>query len=144
MLTSEELKRRIDAARTLRGLTQEALSELVAADGLGKTTVGRVERGEMDLRKAVRNSLCEHLDVPAWWFTDDYVVIERAATSQLDRIEAKLDAALAELSPAASGAAASSLDPGDVVAPQREDDAPSPASGLRTSQPPDRPAADGG
>lgn len=69
-LSVEELKRRIDAARTIRGLRQVDLAELLEADGHGKHDVGRLERGDLPLTRALRRSLAEHLKVPERWFTD--------------------------------------------------------------------------
>lgn len=73
MLTPEELKRRIDAARTLRGLRQVDLAELLEADGHGKHDVGRLERGEIPFSAALRRSLAHHLEVPEAWFVDEHV-----------------------------------------------------------------------
>lgn len=69
MLEPEELKRRIEAARILRGLRQVDLSPLLEADGLGKTDLGRIERGEVPMRRIHRDALARHLRVPEWWFT---------------------------------------------------------------------------
>jgi hypothetical protein len=66
---ASELKRRIDAARTLRGMGQTDLATLAWGDGLGKHDVGRIERGKMDLQRVHREVLVRHLRVPDWWFT---------------------------------------------------------------------------
>lgn len=99
MLETDELKRRIDAARTIRGLRQVDLAALVESDGLGKQTVGRLERGDIPLTRALRRSLADHLAVPESWFVDDHLDLNGGAqdTGQLDRIEAKLDLLLTAL-----------------------------------------------
>lgn len=81
MLDPEEIKRRLDAARTLRGLKQTDLAELVHADGLGKHDVGRLERGSIPLTRALRDSLCRHLRVPEAWFTDPDLDLEDTGRS---------------------------------------------------------------
>lgn len=92
MLSDEERKRRIEAARVLRGISQKKLNELVAGDGLDKLAAGRAERGEIPLSRALRDSLCRHLRVPSWWFTDAEIVLEErqpdSIEQRLDRIEA--------------------------------------------------------
>ena len=70
MLPAEEIKRRVEAARILRGLSQKQLAELVHADGLGKHDVGRLERGDLPLTRALRDALIRHLRVPDRWFSD--------------------------------------------------------------------------
>lgn len=100
MLTTSELKRRIDAARTLRGLTQEELGQRFADEGFGRHDVGRIERGRMPLMGARRRTLALVLDVPESWFTDDYLDLAGTAPwprTQIDRLEAKLDRLLAVL-----------------------------------------------
>lgn len=72
-LPTEELKRRIDAARTLRGLKQKELAGLLEEDGLGKHDVGRLERGELDLRRVHLDALTRHLQMPEWWFTAEEI-----------------------------------------------------------------------
>lgn len=69
VLEPQELKRRIDAARRLRGLRQIDLAELLEADGHGKTDVGRLERGELRFSPSLRRSLAYHLGVSEGWFT---------------------------------------------------------------------------
>lgn len=72
MLDTEELKRRLDALRRLRGLRQEDLAQLVHEDGFGKHDVGRIERGDPTLpfSPGLRRSIAGHLGVPERWFTD--------------------------------------------------------------------------
>lgn len=69
MLAAEELKRRIEAARILRGIHQTELDRLFDEDGLGKKA-GRLERGDLALSRALLDGLIRHLKVPERWFTD--------------------------------------------------------------------------
>lgn len=70
MLDKDELKRRIDAFRTLRGLTQVDLAELFASKGHGSQELGRLERGALPLTEIRRRSLAEILEVPERWFVE--------------------------------------------------------------------------
>jgi hypothetical protein len=71
-LKRDEIKRRIEGARILRGISQAKLNELGAADGFGREEMGRVERGELDFRPGKHlDPLCRYLMVPRWWFTAD-------------------------------------------------------------------------
>lgn len=69
-LPATELKRRIEAARILRGITQVTLNEMFEADGLDKTEAGRLERGKLDLSRASLEALARNLRVPREWFTE--------------------------------------------------------------------------
>ena len=69
----EEISRRIKAARELRGIEQTELSEQLAADGLGKSEAGRIERGDLPLTRVRREALMRRLGVPERWFTSDSV-----------------------------------------------------------------------
>lgn len=73
VVDQQMLKQRIDAARALRGVTQAQLNKLFEADGLGKHDVGRLERGELPLRRIHLDALIRHLRVPEWWFTQDEI-----------------------------------------------------------------------
>jgi len=73
MLSSEETKRRMEAARKLRGLSQAELGELFEADDLGKMDPQQIERGRMLLRGARLVAACKHLRVPERWFTAEDV-----------------------------------------------------------------------
>jgi transcriptional regulator with XRE-family HTH domain len=75
VLDSHELKRRLDAARRLRGMKQTDLAELLVAEGFGKHDVGRLERGELALQRKFIDALCRHLRVPERWFTEPDVDI---------------------------------------------------------------------
>ena len=68
-LPPDELKRRIHAARVLRGVTQEKLEEQLAEQGLGKREAGRVERGEISFQRVHRLMFADALRVPERWFT---------------------------------------------------------------------------
>lgn len=122
-LPTEELKRRIDAARTLRGLKQRELADLLETDGLGKHDVGRLERGDLDLRRVHLDALMRHLDMPEWWFTDERIELrdELPATieDRLAAIERRLGQDYADLDEASRGLSAL----GDTP------DEPDPASG---------------
>lgn len=82
------LKQRIDAARTLRGITQVELNKLFDADGLGKHDVGRLERGELPLRRIHLDALVRHLRVPEWWFTADEIEFPDAQPGFAQIVEA--------------------------------------------------------
>lgn len=96
MLPPEELRRRIDAARTLKGLRQSDLAQLLVEDGHGKHDVGRLERGDIPLSRALKHSLAEHLGVPEEWFTADSIDPGQThgvdIAARLDALEAKLTA----------------------------------------------------
>ena len=99
MLEAEELKRRIEAARTLRGLKQTELAALLAEDGLGKSDLGRIERGDMTMQRIHRDAIARHLGVPDEWLTEPDVdtIVRPASPTQLDRLEAMLAAVVAHL-----------------------------------------------
>ncbi len=63
----------MEAARILRGIDQRQLGELFAADGLGKSDPGRIERGQIPLDNARLAAACRHLRVPESWFTAESV-----------------------------------------------------------------------
>jgi hypothetical protein len=90
-LGADELKRRIEAARILRGLEQTELDGLFDADGLGKSA-SRMERGKLPLTRARLDGLIRHLRVPEGWFTEpdvDRLVYPEAGASPLpDRLSA--------------------------------------------------------
>lgn len=100
MLSQQVLKQRIEAARTLRGITQTALDGLFDADGLGKSA-GRIERGALEMQRAHRDAFCRHLKVPARWFNspdvDEIVGYVELLPDYLSRDE--LSAAAALLAP---------------------------------------------
>lgn len=100
MLGKDVLKRRVEAARILRGLSQPDLDKRFAKDGLGKTAAGRVERGELDMQRAHRDAFCRHLGVPERWFSEpdvDVVVGLRPAELSVDEVRATLEQLLAGL-----------------------------------------------
>lgn len=73
MLSDDEAKRRIEAARILRGLTQDELDKLGAADGLGKQELSRTERGELDLTRVRKEVFARLLKLPVEWFEDESI-----------------------------------------------------------------------
>lgn len=91
MLAPDELRRRIDAARTLRGMKQTDLAEKMAQDGLGKYDLGRIERGDerLPFSASHRRSLAHHLRVPEAWFTepDADTLIHEPAPELEERID---------------------------------------------------------
>lgn len=68
MLSKAEAKRRVEAARILRGYTQETLDALGAADGLDKQELSRTERGELDSTRVRREVFARLLELPLEWF----------------------------------------------------------------------------
>ena len=74
MLGKTVLKQRVEAARTLRGISQTDLDLRFAQDGLGKAA-GRIERGELVMQRAHRDAFCRHLGVPERWFSEPDVDI---------------------------------------------------------------------
>lgn len=69
----EEMRRRIVAARVLRGLDQRELQRRLADAGLGRQELGRLERGEFTMTRVRRLALCDVLNVPEEWFTAETV-----------------------------------------------------------------------
>lgn len=70
MLSTDELQRRLDAARTLRDLKQTELAALMHDDGIPKYDLGKIERGEKALRRMHIDSITRHLRIPEYWLTD--------------------------------------------------------------------------
>jgi hypothetical protein len=114
-LGAPELKRRIEAARLLRAISQETLDERFGEDGLGKKAAGRLERGDLELTRALLDGLVRHLRMPEAWFTaknfdevlysggDGQLAVEMVAIrSGLDRLLAARDQAMRELGPLAT------------------------------------------
>jgi transcriptional regulator with XRE-family HTH domain len=94
VLDKAELKNRIDALRTLRGLTQVDLAELFAAKGHGTQELGRLERGALPLTDIRKRTLAEILDVPERFFEEEHLdltdVADDVPHTQLDRLERTL------------------------------------------------------
>lgn len=101
MLSDDELRRRLIAARTLRGLTQTDLGELLKQDGLGKHDPGRIERGGLTMQRAHREAFAHHLGVPTTWFTepDVDVIVGLAPRPEISpgTLRGILEQALAEI-----------------------------------------------
>lgn len=72
-MDSEDVKRRIEAGRILRGIDQVAMDRLGHAEGLGKQELGRLERGKLPFTRVHRDVLCRVLRLPAWWFTAETI-----------------------------------------------------------------------
>lgn len=102
VLDPDETRRRIVALRTFRGITQADLAGLMEKDGLNKTDLGKIERGEMELRAANRKSIADHLHVDERWLIDpdlDGLIgdaeaqaagredVEQRIVERLDRVE---------------------------------------------------------
>lgn len=115
MLDAEELKRRLEAARVLRGLTQTQLADLLVQDGLGKHDLGRIERGSMTMQRVHRDAIARHLKVPERWLTDpdvDVVVgLKPDVSTQTDAL-GLLERALPDLVPELRQALAEAPSPG--------------------------------
>jgi transcriptional regulator with XRE-family HTH domain len=101
VLDTAELKRRMEAARILRGFDQVDLGRLLHEEGFGKLDAGRLERGAIPLTRAHRRALAMILEVPESWFTDDHVVIpepgDPAIADKLDQLLAERETLLAEI-----------------------------------------------
>lgn len=121
-LPTEELKRRIDAARTLRGLKQRELADLLQEDGLGKHDVGRLERGELILRRVHLDALMRHLRVPEWWFTANEIELPPQADATITDRLASIEGTLGQLAEQA-GLAGPPQPPGELGR-RLQDDAP--------------------
>jgi transcriptional regulator with XRE-family HTH domain len=68
VLPEDESKRRIAAARMLRGVTQKQLAKMGSDYGLGKQELGRAERGELPVGLAKADALSRLLRFPPEWF----------------------------------------------------------------------------
>lgn len=68
-----EIKRRIEAARVLRGISQPEMDRLGADLGLPKQELSRTERGELPWSQARAMILQRVLGVPDRWFTEPKV-----------------------------------------------------------------------
>jgi len=99
VVSQEEQRRRVVAARTLLNIDQAKFNELGHEAGLGKVEAGRVERGEIKtITQLHRNVFAQVLKVPDWWFTaerDELIELlaTRRAEEMLDRAATELHAA---------------------------------------------------
>jgi transcriptional regulator with XRE-family HTH domain len=65
-----DLRRRLRAARALRGLNIAQLVEKIPAEAhIGERTYRKLEGGESDLTPPLLRELAVHLGVPYSWFT---------------------------------------------------------------------------
>lgn len=84
MPTQDDLVRRMEAARILRGISRRQLGELFKLDGLGVQDPERLARGEIDFERKHLLAACDRLRVPERWFTaetvDEVVGISNEAT----------------------------------------------------------------
>lgn len=113
MLDNEERRRRIVAARTLRGVSQDDMDRLGHDEGLAKQELSRLERGEFGEKFSAvqRRTLSRVLRVPENWFTEPdadqlvgYVESDGfSALAQVERLIAGLDETARALRQAAGG-----------------------------------------
>lgn len=84
-LTSDHLRRRLRAARELRGWSQAELTARASAAGLlGKQEAGRVERGDIAWTRKHTLAFMDVLGLPERWFTvesDDELIAGQAAAA---------------------------------------------------------------
>jgi transcriptional regulator with XRE-family HTH domain len=104
VLEAAEIRRRLRAARELRGMSRQQLAALVKEEGFGLEDVARVERGELVLLAGLRRSLAIHLGLPEAWFTEPdvgrlFASDPAASGDRLTRLEEKLDQLMAEQRP---------------------------------------------
>lgn len=118
LLGPDDVKRRIEAARTLRGVSQRELAARLHEDGLGSQELGRIERGDLPLTRVRIDALCRHLGVPERWFTEPDVDELLSGTAEpatdaasfivatmrdlANRLEARLDAIEKQLAESAA------------------------------------------
>lgn len=88
----DEIARRLRAARELRGVGQKELNdnETLKTNGLGWTTIGRIERGERAARPMELRVIAEALDVPYEFLAADDPF---SGGEQLNMLQAELAAA---------------------------------------------------
>lgn len=111
--SQEELRRRIRAARILRGFaTMEELAAVIPPESkLGERTLRKLEYGENTITPPILRELCVALDVGYDWFTvaDPLRAVSEPDTSVAQRLDehagllARLDQALQELAQGARG-----------------------------------------
>lgn len=91
-MTGEELRRRIEAARILRGISQDDMDVMGHADGLRKQELSRTERGDLPLTRIRRDVLARVLRVPERWLLAETVDEIVAAPPTEADIARRLDA----------------------------------------------------
>lgn len=77
MPSQDEIKRRLDSARQLRGVSQTDLAPFFVEIGLGKGDVGRIERGDLEIRRVHVDALTRYLRIPEWWLTAESADFDR-------------------------------------------------------------------
>lgn len=140
MLPEETIKARLAAARALREVDQADLNRRANAEGLNKGDAGRIERGELQMRRAQRDVLARLLEVPTWWFTEEEIVFpadvpqdELAKTNKrlddiverlmaIERAVGTLGIALRDASRGTASGLASGLDSADEAASEERDE----------------------
>lgn len=83
-----EVKRRIEAARILRDMTQVEMDRRGAQMGLDKQELGRTERGGnggLELTEARAMVLCKVLGVPSRWFEEEDLDVVLGLRDQPER-----------------------------------------------------------
>lgn len=73
MPSQDDLVRRMEAARILRGKSRRELGELFKLDGLGVQDPERLVRHEIEFEAKHMRAACAHLRVPERWFTAETV-----------------------------------------------------------------------
>lgn len=90
-----ELRRRLKAARALRGLTVAELAARIPVESkLGERTLRKFESGEQALLPPVMRELASVLDVDYEWFTVADVGTVPSNTDRLATLERQVDALL--------------------------------------------------
>jgi transcriptional regulator with XRE-family HTH domain len=130
VLPKEEAKRRIAAARELRGgMTQDELDKLGADYGLAKQELSRTERGELALGPSKADALSKLLGFPPEWFLaesiDDLIRWPVEGEAQLKRaaeiLAPQLLAAAQALPPSSGTAQPEQAEPGRPPAGTADD-----------------------
>jgi transcriptional regulator with XRE-family HTH domain len=103
LLNPDELRRRIRAARELKGLSQDEMNAAGAAMGLPGYLLGALERGQKTIEPFHLDPLCRVLEVPISWFTEPRkVLVARRPQDYLEIIEELLELVRAAEDPPAA------------------------------------------
>ena len=118
VLSQDELRRRIRAARVLADVSQVDMNRGGQERGLPKNTLGKVERGDLEVRHVHLAMLCEILGVPMSWFTEprEVIVARRPAdyAAMLDELDVLLRRTGGLTETASGEAPRSTIEDGDV------------------------------